>query len=60
MKCKRIFALLLIVAAVAMVSGCNPDPIDQEREAETTTSYVGGFIIEEYAPGYDMEWDEVG
>ena len=42
-----------------MVSGCNPDPIDQEREAETTTSYVGGFIIEEYAPGYDMEWDEV-
>lgn len=59
MRYKKLTALLLAAAAVAILTGCEPDPIDRDREAATTTSRIGGFIIEEYAPGYDEEWSEV-
>ena len=59
MRYKKLTALLLAAAAAAMLTGCKPDPIDQDRDAATTTSRIGGFIIEEYAPGYDEEWNEV-
>lgn len=59
MRYKKLTALLLAVAAAAMLTGCEPEPIDQERGAATTTSHVGGFIIEEYAPGFDDDWSSV-
>lgn len=59
MKKKLIAALLFMSAALSLLTACNPDPIDQERGPSTTTKVVGGFVIEENAPGYDMEWDDM-
>ena len=59
MKKKLIAALLLVIAAIAMLTGCEPDPVGEDREPVATTSRIGNFIIEENAPGYDEKWEEV-
>ena len=58
MKKKLIAALLLAGAALSLLTACEPDPVNEERGATTTTRKVGGFVIEDNAPGYDMEWDD--
>ncbi len=50
---------MLAGAALSLLTACEPDPVDEERGATTTTGKVGGFVIEDNAPGYGMEWDDV-
>lgn len=54
----------LIVAGCALcmttaLTACAPDDPEQDREPVSTTSRIGGFIIEDEAPGYDQEWSSL-
>ena len=59
MRNRIIASLMLGIVAATILTGCNPDPIDQDREQATTTERIGGFVIEEYAPGYDEDWSDI-
>lgn len=58
---KRIIVVLLCLAGIAALTACEPDPVGEDRgtATATTTSQIGGFVIEEYAPGYDEEWTDI-
>lgn len=62
MKYRKIFALLSAVIVALLMTGCDPDaPNDAGANSSTpsTTSMIGGFVIEEEAPGFDDEWYDV-
>lgn len=70
---KKIIMLIFTLAVIVSVSGCEPPEKEAEftttatttvqtttAVSETTTDRIGGFIIEEVAPGGDIEWEDIG
>lgn len=56
---KRVIAAGCALCITTALTACAPDDPEQDRDPVSTTSRIGGFIIEDEAPGYDQDWSSL-